>query len=419
MYSLILHGRRSFELQKWRNLRFAAFSNPFSSLSAADVSPRDGRKRKGKNFTVSYLVESLGLTKKLAESISRKVSLEDERNPDSVLGLLRSHGFTDSQISTIVTDYPRLLTLDAEKSLAPKLQSLQSRGASSSELTEILSKVPEILGKRFVSGYYDSVKCIIEAEKSYNHEKLSHSFPQGSLENKIRNLSLLRELGMPQRLLLPLLISKSQPICGKENFDASLKKVVEMGFDPTTSKFVLALRMIYQMSDKTIEEKVQVYKGLGFTVEDTWEIFKSTPTFLKVSKNKILSSLETFLGLGFSRDEFAKMVKRYPPCVEYSAECIKKKTEFLLKEMNWTVKAVAVHPQIVGYSFEKRIVPRCNVIKALLSRGKGSKLPPVSSVMSCTDQQFLSKYVLKHEKLVPELMAILTRGHFHNSEQQR
>ncbi|KAL0668036.1 hypothetical protein Bca4012_030740 [Brassica carinata] len=408
MYSLILHGRRFGELQKWRQLRFSAspylnelpFTNSFSSTTSI----------KGKNFTVSYLVDSLGLSSKLAESISRKVSLQGDRNPDSVLNLLKSHAFTDSQISTIINEYPQVLTLDAEKTLAPKLKLLLSRGASTSELTEIISKVPEILGKKSISIYYDSVKCILEGDKTSTNEKLSDSFPQGtSLENKVRNVSVLRGLGMPQKLLLPLLISKSQPICGKDNFDASLKKVIEMGFDPTTSKFVLALRMLYQMSDKTIEEKVEVYKSLGFTVEDIWEIFRSTPTFLKVSKNKMLSSMETFLGLGFSRDEFATMVKRYPPCIEYSTESVIKKTEFLLKKMNWTVKAVALHPQVAGYSLEKRIVPRCNVIKALLSKGLiGSELPPVSSVLSCTDLKFLNKYVMKHGELVPELMAIYT-----------
>ncbi|ESQ29222.1 hypothetical protein EUTSA_v10024090mg [Eutrema salsugineum] len=351
MYSVILHGTRS-TIEKWRNLRLAvnflqnasAFSNSFSSASVFDVTPRDGR-RKGKSFTVSYLVDSLGLTKNLAESISRKLSLEDKRNPDSILSLFRSYGFTDTQISSIITDYPGLLLADAEKSIGPKLKLLLSmKGASSSELTEIVSKVPEILGKdRSICMYYDSVKCIIEADKRSSYEKLSHSFPQNSLENKVRNVSVLRELGMPQRLLLPLLVLKCPHVCGKERFEESLKKVVEMGFDPTTSKFVLALRMLYQMSDKTIEDK---------------------------------------------------------------------KTEFVVKKMNWSLKALASNPAVFGYNMEKRIVPRCNVIKALLSKGllgKGSELPPVSSVLSCTDEKFLNKYVMKHEKLEPELMAIYIR----------
>ncbi|ESQ29221.1 hypothetical protein EUTSA_v10023447mg [Eutrema salsugineum] len=466
MYSLILHGKRSIEFQKWRNLSVSVklLQNVSSSYSSATAPAtvthqRDGRK--GKTFTVSYLVKSLGLSKKLAESISTKVSFEDKSNPDSVLNLLRSHKFTDSQISGIVRSYPRLLTLDAEKSLGPKLHFLQSmKGASSSELTEIVSTVPKILGKKgekTISVYYGFVRDIIEADKCSTLEKLClSSSPQGNLENKIRNVSALRGLGVPQRLLFNLLISSYQPVCGKERFEASLKKVVEMGFDPTNPKFVQALHVVYQMSDKTIEEKVDVYKRLGFAVSHVWEIFKKwpfslkfsekkitqtfetlkrcgllddevrsvlkrNPQFIRVSEQNIVNSIETFIGLGFSRDDVTLMIKRYPECIGSSAETIKKKTEFFVKKMNWPLESVVSHPQVLNYSMEKRIVPRCNVIKALISKGllgdEVSEVPPLSSVLACTDQTFLNRYVMKRDKLVPELMAIFTRDNKARLEQ--
>ncbi|KAL1222057.1 Transcription termination factor MTERF15 [Cardamine amara subsp. amara] len=450
MFSLILHGRRSLELQKWRNLRTSvsilqnafAFSNSFSSANTGDVSLR------GNALAVSYLVKSLGLTTTLAESISRKVSFEDNVNPDSVLKLLKSHGFNDSQISKIITAYPRLLITDAEKSLGPKLQILKSRGGSKSELTEIVSTVPKILGKKgekSISLYYDFIKDIMHDDgKSSKYEKLGHSWPEGKKGNRIRNIWLLRELGVPHKLLFPLLISTGQPICGKEKFEETVKKVVDMGFDPTKSKFVEALHVVYEMSNKTVEEKVAVYKRLGFSEDDIWAIFKKWPFFLKfsekkimqmfetlkkcglveeevlavlktrpqcirVSEKKILDSIETFLSLGFSRDEFTMILKGYPPCIAYSAQMIKQKFKFLVKKMNWSLEDVVLVPPVLGYSLEKRIVPRCNVIKALMSKGlMGSENPPISSVLLCTDQGFLNRYVMKHDKLVPELMAIFT-----------
>lgn len=447
MYSLILHGRRSVELQKRRNLRVSlnylqnafAFSNSFSS--SANVNPPQANT----SFTVSYLVESLGLTTKLAETISRKVTFEDKVNPDSVLNLLRSNGFEDSQISRIVTTYPRLLVQDAETSLLPKLRALQCRGASSSELAEIVSKVPKILEKRVgksLSLYYDFVKEIMR-----EGDKVSGSWTEGKAKNRIRNISVLKELGVPQNLLFSLLISRCQPVCGKEKFDETLKKVVDMGFDPTKSKFVEALHVVYEMSDKTIEEKVNVYKRLGFSEEDVWRIFKKWPYFLKFSEKKIgqtfetlkrcglveeevlsvlklrpecirsseekiLQSVDTFVGLGFSRDEYRMMIKRFPQCFGYSAESLKKKFEFLVKKMEWPPEAVVLVPSVFGYSLEKRIVPRCNVIKALMSKGliRGGN-PPISSVLVCTDEEFLNRYVMKQGKLVPELMAMLTGQH--------
>ncbi|XP_024015294.1 calcium-dependent protein kinase 19 isoform X1 [Eutrema salsugineum] len=341
-------------------------------------------------------------------------------NPDSVLSLLKRYGFTESQISSIVSNYPRLLMLDAEKSLGPKLQFLQSRGASTSELTENLSKFPKILGMRWekaISVYYDFVKEIVEADKSSKHVKLCHSLPEGSQqENKLRNVLALRELGVPQSLLFYLLTSNAKAVSGKEKFEESLKKVLGLGFDPTTSKFVHALCVVQGWSDKITQEKVSVVcKKLGFDVDDVWAMFKKCPLFLALSEKKIMNSVETFIGLGFSRDEVAMMVKRFPQCIGYSAESVEKKTEFIVKKMNWPLKAVASHPQVMSYSFEKRIVPRCNVIKALLSKGllgnRESKLPSMECVLKSTNEVFLKKYVRKHEdkELVTELMAIFTK----------
>ncbi|CAH2047981.1 unnamed protein product [Thlaspi arvense] len=232
-----------------------------------------------------------------------------------------------------------------------------------------------------------------------------------------------------------------------------------MGFDPTTSKFVEALSAVQGLSEKAIEEKVNFYKRLGFSVGDVWEmfkkcpvslrlsvkniaqrfeflkkcgvleedeilsVFKKSPEFIGYSEQKITNSIETFLCLGFSKEEIVMMVKRFPQCLDISTETVKKKTKFLVKKKNkfrvkkmrWPLKAVASHPQVLGYSMEKRIVPRCNVLKALLSKGllgdRDRKLPENESVLVCTDEDFLNRFVRNHDdnELVAELMAIFTR----------
>ncbi|CAH8389873.1 unnamed protein product [Eruca vesicaria subsp. sativa] len=419
MYSLILHGRR---LQKWRHAVnlvlndyafsvpnvFSSLSNSFSSASVSSL--QDGLK--GNNFTVSYLVDSLGFTTKLAESTWKKVTSEPKGNPDSVLNLLRSHGFTDSHISTIITNYPRLFILDAEKFIAPNLKFLQSRGPPTSELTEILSKVPKILGMKgdqAVGRYYDFIKDIIEADKCSKYEMSCLSLPEGTRqENIIRNVLVLRRLGVPQKLLFSLLVSSSHIVSGKERFEDSLKKIVDMGFNPNSSKFVEALRIVYQISDKTIEDKVNLYQKLGFSVEDVWEMFKKYPFLLAISEKNIMNSFKTFMSLSFTRDEFVRMVKHCPQSIGLSAELVKKKTEFLMKSRICSLEDVVSNPAVFGYSLEKRIVPRCNVIKALMLKGGG--IPSVGYILVCRDEVFLNRYVRKHDdkELVAELMAIFT-----------
>lgn len=45
------------------------------------------------------------------------------------------------------------------------------------------------------------------------------------------------------------------------------------------------------------------------------------------------------------------------------------KNEFLLGKMKWPLKYLSLFPHVFGCSMEKRIVPRCEVIKALMSKG--------------------------------------------------
>ncbi|CAH8389869.1 unnamed protein product [Eruca vesicaria subsp. sativa] len=433
MYSMILHGRRSLELHKWLNLRVSV-QNVFSFSSTA--SARDGKKEQV--FTFSYLVDSLGLTATQAESISKKVGFKDKGNPDSVLSLFRKYGFTDYQISSIIKNYPRLLLLDAEKRLGPKLQLLKSmKGSSSShQLIDTVTKVPKLLGMKgdkTISRYYDVVKETIKSDKSS------------------------KELGVPQRLLHPLLVSDRKLACGDEKFKESLKKVVEMGFDPTSSQFVQALGAVHLLSDKAIEEKVNVYKKLGLSERDVWEmfrkypisirfleenitqtfevlkkcglteeeilsVFKKYPQCIGYSRQKIFNSLKTFFGLGFNINEFVMMVKRFPEVLNISPEKVKKRTRFLVKKKNkfmvrkmkWSIKALVSYPEVLGISMKKRIVPRCNVMKALMSEGllgdRENKLDEKESVLLCTDQEFLDRFVRNHDdkELEAELMAIFT-----------
>lgn len=418
----------------------SAFTESFSSVvatTATDLSLEDERKRK--TFTVSYLIDSLGLTTKLAESISMKANFDEKSNPDSVLKLLRSYGFKDSQISSIIATYPRFLVESPEKSLRAKLHFLKLNGASRSELTEIVSRVPKILGKRggkWITHYYDYVKEILQDQDKSSTTKRKQT-------NRTRNVSVLRELGVPQRLLLNLLISKAKPVCGKERFEESVKKIVEMGFDPTSPKFVNALYVFYELSDRTIDQKVNAYKRLGLSVDEVWAIFKKWPFSLKysetkitqtfeilrrfglteeevclmvkrypecvgTSEEKIVKSVETFLELGFTKDEFVMIIKRHPQCVGLAADSVKKKTKFLVKTMGWPLKVVASTPIVLGFSLEKFIFPRCNVIKALMSKGLICEIPAISTVLTSPKLKFLKLFVEKHKDVSPDLISIFT-----------
>ncbi|CAH2048026.1 unnamed protein product [Thlaspi arvense] len=164
-------------------------------------------------------------------------------------------------------------------------------------------------------------------------------------------------------------------------------------------------------SEKKVTQKFETLKKCGLLDDEVLSVLKRSPHCIGVSEQRIENSIETCLALGFTREEFLMMVKCFPPCLHLSGETLKKKTEFLVKKMNWPLKALVSNPSVLGSSMEKRMVPRCNVVKALMSKGLiGSELPSLSSVLVCTDETFLKRYVRKldDDELVAELMAIFT-----------
>ncbi|KAL1188630.1 hypothetical protein V5N11_028660 [Cardamine amara subsp. amara] len=160
MNYLMLHGRRSLELQRLCNSRVAV--KHVKNTSATYVSPEE-------NFIIASLFDIVDYTRKFVEYLISIEDEDDEEDPDSVLNLVRSrHRFKDYQIKTIITTcYPRLLMPDSEKSFGQKLDFLQSRGVSlSSELTyKNVSKVPKTLKKNSISLYYDFVRDILMDEE--------------------------------------------------------------------------------------------------------------------------------------------------------------------------------------------------------------------------------------------------------------
>ena len=99
------------------------------------------------NFTVSFLVNSCGLSLERAKRVSQSVNFETSERPNLVLNLLKNHGFTNAQISKVVKSEPYLLLSDPVKTLLPKFEFLGSIGLSDSECANIISGCPSVLGR--------------------------------------------------------------------------------------------------------------------------------------------------------------------------------------------------------------------------------------------------------------------------------
>ncbi|RVX19175.1 hypothetical protein CK203_008740 [Vitis vinifera] len=323
------------------------------------------------SFTVSYLVKSCGLSPETAISASEKIHFENPKNPDSVLALLRDSGCTNTHIAKIVTKLPSLLLVNPEKTLLPKLEFFRSMGLSSADLASILSSEPSILNKsleKVLIPKHNFLKSV-HVNNEGAMKILKRSSWSSSGKTIAANIAVLREIGVPISHI-SFLVVRYHTICQKsDKFSENVKKVVEMGFNPLKFTFVNALQAFCQMTESTRQQKMEMYRR--------W---------------------------GWSEDEIVSAFRSRPQCMQLSEKKVTKVLDFLVNKMGWQPAVVARAPVAICLNFEKRVVPRCSVVKVLLLKGLVKKDLRLDHFLSLTEGNFLDKYVIKYEDDIPQLL---------------
>jgi mTERF domain-containing protein len=353
---------------------FVSYFSSSSSLAAL----LDEQKR---NFTVSYLVKSCGLSLERATFASKKVHFETPERPDLVVNLLKNHGFTNAHISKLVMGKPLLLLSDPEKTLLPKLQFFGSKGLSDTECAHIISSCPSILLRSIenhLMPIYDFLKktLVMDEKVATALKRWPRLLCQDAEKNLAPNLGLLREIGVPQPSISLLMTTwPGAAFLKHSKFDEIVKEVKDMGFDPFKSKFVHAIRVLIGMKKVNRENKFEVYGRWGWSKDETLLAFKMRPLIMIISEYKITKVMD-----------------------------------FLINKMGWPSTDIARNPLVLCFSLEKRIIPRCSVVQILLSKGLIKKDLSVSTFLGPVEKFFLERYVTKFQKRCPQLLSVYQRN---------
>ncbi|XP_062014028.1 transcription termination factor MTERF5, chloroplastic-like [Rosa rugosa] len=351
------------------------FSRSYSSLlgSAIDDKPQ------GRSFTVSYLINSCGLSPELALSLSKKrgVHFKSREKPDSVIKLLKHYGFSDTHVSQIVKKLPTLLLVNAKKTLVPKLEFLGSIGITGTDLTRLVCGSPNVLSYSLDNNLrpcYDVIRTLpIGDEKVGLFMRNScRILNVKALSNAASNVSFLRSLQVPESSItlcaLYYLIAVSRDTA---KFRDYVGKVISMGFIPSSTTFVRAVYVISMMNGSKWAQRVGFYRKWGWAEDDVLSAFRKSPTFMFLSEENVSIKLD-----------------------------------FYLNKMGWQPANVAQHPAVLTYSLEKWIIPRCSVIRILLLKGLIRKGEYSIASMMFRRDQFLDRFVNKYQEEVPELLSI-------------
>ncbi|MQL93855.1 hypothetical protein Taro_026504 [Colocasia esculenta] len=348
----------------------------FATTASAASRPTELSSSLSSSFTVDFLTTSCGLTPAQALSAARTIHMDEKtrRQPESVLALLRSHGFTDAQISEAVARSPRVLLSKAEEKLGPKLRFLTRAGLS----TELIARRPTLLRRsldRHLRPWFEFLRCFLvsaeDVRTMFRRHKWFLDFDVKS--TLIPNVSFLLELGIAAPAISRLMVTHPRSLMKKhERFAEIVQTVQDWGVKPEKKMFLHAVRALCGLGESSLAARLELFKKLGWSEEEIIAAFRRSPLFVLTSDEKLMhmSSFARRLGLGPSD--------------------------------------LSRQPKLLMYCFDKRMLPRYAVwqvlsSKALIKQGNSKLI----SMFLISEKQFRDTYVTRYKDKVPELMDVL------------
>ncbi|KAK1278131.1 hypothetical protein QJS04_geneDACA003508 [Acorus gramineus] len=344
-------------------------------LKSISTAPEANETSEASDFTVSYLVNTCGLSTDSALKASKRVQLKTTENPDSVLSFIKSYGFSDTQIAKMISCRPELLSFNPDKTIKPKMDFLRDAGFSTPDLIFVLSRNSTILGRSldnqivpaygFLKGILGTREVVVSTTKRAPY--LLHSDLHKMIGPKI---GVLRDHGVPDSSISAFMKQQPRPfLIDLDRFTEAITKVKAMDIRPSSSSFYFALGTILGISESHWEEKFELYRSFGWSEDDILSAFKKQPQIMTLSKVKM-----------------------------------RKMMNFFLKEPGLGLSIISSWPHLLLFSLEKTIIPRWSVIRVLTSHGILNKDPNVSTIFKSKEKKFLEKYVIKYKEKFPQVL---------------
>ncbi|GMY27688.1 transcription termination factor MTERF15, mitochondrial-like [Fagus crenata] len=330
------------------------------------------------SFSVSYLINQCGFSPKSALQASRKVNFETPDNADLVISFFKYHGFSQTQISSIIIRHPRVLLSKPQNTFLPKLDFFMSKGLTSPDIATLLSKNPHILHRSLKNHIIPSFVFFKNLLGTNENTITAIKRFSGILTVKldtcvVPNVNLLREIGVPESSILsglknwPRVITATAP-----QFKEIVEEVKEMGFNPSKLTFVLAVLALWGLNKSMWERRVNAYKRWGLSEEEILVAFRKSPWCIIASEDKIMQVMD-----------------------------------FFVNKMGLEASLIVKHPVLLTLSLEKRMIPRGSVIEVLLSKGlvvkKNIYLP---TVFLYSENFFLKKFVTPYKQEANDLLKL-------------
>lgn len=340
-----------------------------SASAAAAAAPSEPRAVEDR------LARGHGFPPESARAVAAAVDPKLAHKLDSFVAVFKGHGFSPSEVATVLLRYPRCLRSNPVKNLKPKLDFLAGNGVAGETLVHVLTNDPYLLRRSLESQLAPCFDCLV---KFFGNRRdaisllmvkrgtwVLHKFTD-SME---LNIDKLRQVGVPDSSITKLMTVRPRTLSrDATEFREIVDEVRRMGLHPSSLMFVYGVITLAGMKRPKWEAKIAVFKKFGWSDEQFKAIFVKQPQIMNPSEKR----MEQFL-------------------------------KFFMSELGWTADELTNCPSIFMASFKKRILPRMSILLFLLSEGLVKRQSLLGKLLMSEDK-FLSKFVMENVGKAPQLL---------------
>ncbi|KAH6808479.1 hypothetical protein C2S51_029587 [Perilla frutescens var. frutescens] len=285
------------------------------------------------------------------------------KRADSVLSFLKENSFTSAQLEKLVVYNPRILGFTIE-GIRLRLKVFQDLGLSSEEIAKMVSSNQPILHSSTSNKIIPSLS-LLKGLLGSNHEvarllRKSSWFLTADLEKALMpNVETLKSCGIPMvRILQFLYLQPRYFLLKPDIMRKSVDGAIEMGVSLNSFNFIRAASVFACTSKGMWEVNLQALRASGISDDDISTMFRKAPTVFYVSAKKIKSVIELVLATG-----------------------------------KYNISDIVACPMSLGFSIEKRIEPRLQILGVLESRDLIKKWPALGTILKYSDGKFVDRFV--------------------------
>ncbi|KAM6584066.1 hypothetical protein CsatB_011068 [Cannabis sativa] len=348
----------------------------FSTLSLSTSSSLTAEGLREELLSVPRPVKSLGLSTEASAAVAQNIGRETRNNTDDDVALFSRYGFSSDQIDKIFTRSFQILSV---KTLEPKLKFLSDSGMSRENLVRVISADPLILNRslekqispciRFLKSFYGSIDHVVSLFLVKRGTWVLHQFS----ETTASNVETLRNHGISDYNIAKMFVIRPKALAWSvDAFTELVKEAKSLGFNPSSLMFIHGMASLSGMR-----------------------------------KDKWVSKIDVFKSFGWSEEQIRGLIVRQPQVMDASEERLKRALEFFTTQLKWGLSDFCKYPNVLLFSFEKRILPRTSVLQILLSKHLMDK-KSIGTALLLPNDKFLKRFVERYQSDIPELLDLFT-----------